>query len=156
MASKGERQAFEAHFRQSIDGLLPLLYHENCPNKLTAAANKHEHRPLVVGHRSGMIDLGLAELIEALWEAGAETISSCEDLAGSAYIQFASPLHGGDTFAAFLGANGIQHLRADRPYELTLPGVCQVTLQSVLIHFPKSAIERVTAQWKRMHLPPNR
>ena len=92
----------------------------------------------------------LAELIEALWEAGAETISSCEDLAGSAYIQFASPLHGGDTFAAFLTANGIRHLRTDRPYELSLPDVCQVRLQSVIVHFPKSAIAQVTADWKRL------
>jgi hypothetical protein len=153
MASADQGHAFDARLRHMADDLVALLYHEDCPNRLTGAANRHESCLVVVGHRRGTIDRGLAELVEALWQAGLDTVSSCEDLAGSAYLQFASPVHGGDAFAAFLAEMGVPHLRADRPYEVPLVGVGRLQLDSVILHFPAHAVGPLTAAWKRAHPP---
>jgi hypothetical protein len=60
----------------------------DCGKPLTLQSDHHRQVPISVWDEHAHVDEGMAELIEACWEVGIRTVSSCQGSSGQAHIGF--------------------------------------------------------------------
>ena len=130
--------------------VIEVLYHPARPCNYTGATDLHQKTRVEVGHRKGDIDVRLAPIIKKLWEAGAETLGSCQEYVdGQAYIQFLAGSLGVEQFCAALTQLGIDHTTSpdDEPASISLiPNgikVAELRFESVKVKFAPDSIDMI-------------